>query len=58
MGWGWWRCRPGRLLPEIEVRPSQASQLPQLTELLLMYTVNVGAGLARDEGIKVTDETP
>ncbi|MDY7531431.1 hypothetical protein RGV33_07035 [Pseudomonas sp. Bout1] len=40
------------------MRPSQASQLPQLTELLLMYTVNVGAGLARDEGIKVTDETP
>jgi hypothetical protein len=39
------------------VRLSQASQLPQLTELLLMYTVTVGAGLARDEGIKVTDET-
>ena len=57
MGWGWRRCRPGRLLPEIEVTLSQASQLPQLTELLLMYTVNVGAGLARDEGIKVIDET-
>ncbi|WP_294737025.1 hypothetical protein [uncultured Pseudomonas sp.] len=37
--------------------PSQASQLPHLIELLLMYTVTVGAGLARDDGSKVTDET-